>query len=84
MLGAHSLGGAHKEFSGHSGKWNSDQPGLNELFYLNMINKTNIWVNVVIVVNYNFNYFILCGMTNIHGTMEPAQYTLRDLIFPIT
>ncbi len=48
LLGAHSLGGAHRTSSGYSGRWNSGRnPGLNELLYLNMINKTNIWTNVV-------------------------------------
>jgi hypothetical protein len=47
-MGAHSLGGAHPENSGYQGKWTGLQNrGFNELYYLNMINATNKWLNVV-------------------------------------
>jgi hypothetical protein len=47
-MGAHSLGGALKVNSGYQGKWTGIQNiGFNELYYLNMINATNKWTNVV-------------------------------------
>jgi hypothetical protein len=47
-MGAHSLGGALKKNSGYFGKWTGRQnAGFNELFYLNMINSTNQWINFV-------------------------------------
>ncbi len=47
-MGAHSLGGAKRENSGYAGKWTGPQnPGFNELFYLNLINATNTWTNRV-------------------------------------
>ncbi len=48
LMGAHSLGGAKRENSGYAGKWTGPQnPGFNELFYLNLINATNKWTNRV-------------------------------------
>jgi hypothetical protein len=48
LMGAHSLGGAQRNNSGYAGKWTGPQnSGFNELFYLNMINATNKWTNVV-------------------------------------
>ena len=47
-MGAHSLGGAKPDNSGYAGKWTGPQnPGFNELYYLNMVNTTNVWTNVV-------------------------------------
>ena len=47
-MGAHSLGGAQPINSGYAGKWTGPQnPGLNELYYLNMVNTTNVWTDVV-------------------------------------
>ena len=51
-MGAHSLGGALPTNSGYAGKWTGGQnPGFNELFYLNMVNATNKWVNTVSIKN---------------------------------
>ena len=48
LMGAHSLGGALQVNSGYQGKWTGKQNiGFNELYYLNMINATNKWTNVV-------------------------------------
>ncbi len=47
-MGAHSLGGAQRNNSGYAGKWTGPHnSGFNELYYLNMINATNKWTNVV-------------------------------------
>jgi hypothetical protein len=47
-MGAHSLGGAKAENSGYRGKWTGPQNvGFSEVYYLNMINATNKWINVV-------------------------------------
>ena len=46
-MGVHSLGGANPNNSGYAGKWTGPNAGLNELYYLNMINATNKWTNVV-------------------------------------
>ena len=47
-MGAHSLGGAQPINSGYAGKWTGPQnPGFNELYYLNMVNTTNVWTDVV-------------------------------------
>ena len=48
LMGAHSLGGAHLSNSGYQGKWSGPQNiGFNELYYLNMVNPRNKWINVV-------------------------------------
>jgi hypothetical protein len=48
LMGAHSLGGAHLSNSGYQGKWSDPQNvGFNELYYRNMINPRNKWINVV-------------------------------------
>lgn len=44
LMGAHGLGGAHRNFSGYAGKWTGPQsPGFSEAFYMNFINKTSTW-----------------------------------------
>jgi hypothetical protein len=47
-MGVHSLGGAQAANSGYRGKWTGVQnAGFSEVYYLNMINATNKWINVV-------------------------------------
>jgi|FrelakmetLWP11LW_1041352.scaffolds.fasta_scaffold202626_1 hypothetical protein len=47
-MGAHSIGGAHKENSGYKGTWTpTDQRVFDERYYYNMINRTNTWENIV-------------------------------------
>jgi hypothetical protein len=48
-MGAHSFGGASTSNSGYSGKWTGSQnKGLSEVFYSNMISSDITFTNIVI------------------------------------
>jgi len=47
-MGAHTLGGAHKQNSGHSGYWTKgEKTRFDEKYYSNMIDRIIEWTNVV-------------------------------------
>ena len=47
LMGAHTLGGAHKENSGHSGYWTKgEKTRFDEKYYSNMIDRSIVWKNI--------------------------------------
>ena len=80
-MGAHSFGGASTSNSGYSGKWTGSQnKGLSEVYYSNMISSSITFSNVV-SSSFWFTVSHLSGSYK-HGQI-PASFSITFVFFTI-